>query len=353
MKAEIQSGNKAGGKKTERILVMCIDRDDDLGRKTRISGPVIGRDNCIKAATALAMADPADTDANTMFDAVKTFESSGAAEVAVVTGDIKVGIESDRIIAKQLDSFEGFDGVILVTDGAEDEYVMPIIQSRMKIVSKRRVVVKQAEQLESAYYTGLDFVKRILKDKELSRMLLGMPGAALLLFYFFGMSAWRFIIGMLGLYLMIKGLQLESSLDGFLTDFKTSFRSMKFSFFTYVLAIVLFLMALFQGINAASRGATTVIAAASFVHESAFTFLLSGVLVSVGKGVDAFPDLSRILYYISSAILMGVSAWVMKAASAYFIEPAVGFTNLVSSVLIGLILVVATGLLKKAAARWY
>lgn len=353
MKPELPFKATAGGKKPERILVMCIDRDNDLGRKTKISGLVTGRDNCIRAATALAMADPADTDANTMFDAVKTFENYGAAQVAVVTGDIKVGIESDRIIAKQLDSLEGFDGVILITDGAEDEYIIPLIQSRMKIVSVRRVVVKQAEQLESAYYTALDFFKRIMKDKELSRMLLGMPGTALLLYYFFGMSAWKFIIGILGLYLVIKGLQLESSLDGFVTDFKTSFRSMKFSFFTYVLAIILFLMALFQGINAASGGGTTVIAIASFVHESAFTFLLSGILISVGKGVDAYPDLARILYYISSAILMGVSAWVLKAASTYFIEPAVGFTNLVSSILIGMILVVATGLLKKAAARWY
>ncbi len=344
-----------GGKKTnsEKILVLCIDRDDDLGRKTKISGPVMGKENCLKAAVALAMADPADTDANTMFDAVKTFENSGAAEVAVVTGDIKVGVESDRTISKQLDSLGSWDGVILVTDGADDECVIPIIQSRMKIVSVRRVIVKQAEQLQSAYYTALDFFKRIMKDRELSRMLLGIPGCALLLFYLFGMSAWRFIIGILGLYLVIKGLQLESSLDSFLTDFKASFRGMRFSFFTYILAIVLFLVALFQGINAASGGTSMVTAAASFVHDSAFTFLLSGVLVSIGKGVDAYPDLSKILYYISSTVLMGVSVWGLKAASTYFIEPAVGLTNLVSSVLIGLIIVVATGLLRKAAIRFY
>lgn len=344
---------RSGKKTNEKILVLCIDRDNDLGRKTKISGPVMGKENCLKAAVALAIADPADTDANTMFDAVKTFENSGAAGVAVVTGDIKVGVESDRTISRQLDSLGSWDGVILVTDGAEDEYVMPLVQSRMKIVSLRRVVVKQAEQLESAYYTALDFFKRIMKDRELSRMLLGIPGTALLLFYLFGMSAWRFIIGIFGLYLVIKGMQLESSLDSFLTDFRASFREMRFSFFTYVLAIVLFLVALFQGINAASDGASVVIAAASFVHDSAFTFLLSGVLVSVGKGVDAYPDLSRILYYISSTVLMGVSAWVLKAASTYFIEPAVGLTNLVSSVLIGLILVVATGLLRKAAMRLY
>jgi putative membrane protein len=52
-------------------LVICIDRDDDIGRKTKISGPVIGIEKNIKAAEALALADPADTDLNAIFGAVK------------------------------------------------------------------------------------------------------------------------------------------------------------------------------------------------------------------------------------------------------------------------------------------
>ena len=30
-----------------KLLVICVDRDDDLGRKTGISTPVVGRDACI------------------------------------------------------------------------------------------------------------------------------------------------------------------------------------------------------------------------------------------------------------------------------------------------------------------
>ena len=33
-----------------KLLVICIDRDDDLGRKTGIPTPVVGRDACIEAA---------------------------------------------------------------------------------------------------------------------------------------------------------------------------------------------------------------------------------------------------------------------------------------------------------------
>ena len=34
-----------------KLLVICIDRDDDLGRKTGISTPVVGRNACIEAVS--------------------------------------------------------------------------------------------------------------------------------------------------------------------------------------------------------------------------------------------------------------------------------------------------------------
>ena len=42
----------------ERVLVLAVDRDADLERKTRIRSPVFGRDEVMAAATTLAVADP-------------------------------------------------------------------------------------------------------------------------------------------------------------------------------------------------------------------------------------------------------------------------------------------------------
>ena len=39
-------------------LVVCIDRDDDLGRKAGVRGPVIGEDDNFKAAKALGNIGP-------------------------------------------------------------------------------------------------------------------------------------------------------------------------------------------------------------------------------------------------------------------------------------------------------
>ena len=51
--------------------------------------------------------------------------------MAILTGDEKVGMRSDRAIAAQLEEVVAAlqpDEAILVTDGAEDESVLPIIQ---------------------------------------------------------------------------------------------------------------------------------------------------------------------------------------------------------------------------------
>jgi len=55
-------------------LVICIDRDNDLGEKAKVSSPIIGREENIKAAVALSIADPEDSDSNTIFGGVKVLD---------------------------------------------------------------------------------------------------------------------------------------------------------------------------------------------------------------------------------------------------------------------------------------
>jgi putative membrane protein len=85
----------------EKILVVCVDRDDDLGRKARVVGPVIGRKENLKAATKLALKDPGDTDVNCVFAAVRKFDEVAKkhqAELVTLTGHGKFGFESDKKI---------------------------------------------------------------------------------------------------------------------------------------------------------------------------------------------------------------------------------------------------------------
>jgi len=88
-------------------LVVCVDRDDDLGRKADVSGPVVGRDAVLAAAMKLGCADPEDADTNAMFAAVRLLDEirrmGDPCEVVVLTGSPKVGVLSDRRVAEQFD----------------------------------------------------------------------------------------------------------------------------------------------------------------------------------------------------------------------------------------------------------
>jgi len=174
-----------------KVLVLAIDRDDDFGKKAGVKGPVIGKGKCIDAALKLSLADPEDSDANVVYAAVKLYDELRSAEkfdeveVALITGHPKVGVESDMELARQLDEvLKKFpaDGLIPVTDGAEDEQVFPILASRVRILSSRRVVIKQNENIETTYYIIYRYIKEILNDPEAAKVFLGIPGFILLLY---------------------------------------------------------------------------------------------------------------------------------------------------------------------------
>ena len=90
-----------GPKSANRLLVICIDRDDDIGKKAGIKSPAVGRNSCIEAAQKLALEDPEDADSNSIFAAIKTYEdlvSKGyQAEVVVVAGNENRGFQADEI----------------------------------------------------------------------------------------------------------------------------------------------------------------------------------------------------------------------------------------------------------------
>ncbi len=198
-----------------RILVVVVDRDDDLGVKARIKGPVVGEEANLKAAETLALADPEDSDANSIFAAIKVYrelkKQGKNVEIVTLTGDPAVGFKADQKIRKQLEEvLKKFpaEGFVLVTDGAEDDQVIPILLSYAPIISKRLVIVKQAKELERTYYV----IKEALKDPTLSKLFIGLPGIVLFLWFALGDLGLRFFLGALGAYLILKGFGIEDAI---------------------------------------------------------------------------------------------------------------------------------------------
>jgi len=171
-----------------KLLVICIDRDDDLGRKTGISTPVVGRNACIEAAQRLALEDPEDADSNSIFFAVKTYEdlvSKGyKAQVITVTGVENRGVQADEKVASEIKSvLKKFsaNGAVIVSDGEDDEMVIPVVQNVIPVISVQRVVMQVSRTIEHSYAVFGKFLKLIMYNPKYSKFFLGVPGILLLI----------------------------------------------------------------------------------------------------------------------------------------------------------------------------
>jgi len=207
-----------------RTLVITVDRDNDLGLKTAIRGPVVGRKQVLTAALKLGIADPEESDTNAILGALhqhdnlaETNSESDDVEIAILTGDEKVGVRSDRAIAAQLEEvvteFQP-DQAILVTDGAEDESVMPIIQSQVRIDHVQKIIVKQSKGIEGTYY----YIVKALEDPKWRAKMLVPLGAIMAIFGLGVMlpdTLGGIVIGSLplifGLFILSKGLGIEAT----------------------------------------------------------------------------------------------------------------------------------------------
>jgi len=170
------------------LLIICVDRDDDVGKKAGISTPVVGRNACIEAAQRLALEDPEDADSNAIFSAIKTYEdlvSSGyKAQVITVAGVESRSVQGDEKIAAEIKSvLQKFsaDGAVIVSDGEDDEMVIPIIQNVIPVISVQRVVMKVSRTIEHSYALFGKFLKMVVYDPKYSKFFLGVPGILLLI----------------------------------------------------------------------------------------------------------------------------------------------------------------------------
>lgn len=155
-----------------KTLVLCVDRDDDLGVKAGLNGPVIGRQENLEAALALGLADPEEVDTNAILSGLQLYDDlvkrGMDTEIATISGDTHVGFQSDLILATQLENVLEVvkpDRAILVSDGAEDESIYPVISSRVKIDSVRRVYMKQSKSIEGTYF----MIVKTLQDEKMRR----------------------------------------------------------------------------------------------------------------------------------------------------------------------------------------
>ncbi len=305
-----------------KTLVLCVDRDNDIGVKADIQGPVIGRGSNLDAAMTLALVDPEDADVNTILTAVTMYDEllkkGREVEVATITGDPLVGHQSDTILSQQLDDVLKEvmpDHAYLVSDGAEDEYIFPMIASRVKINHVKRVYVKQNPTVESWFYT----VAKAVKDERLRRRIvlpiaLSLITLAVVLRYF---PQWALpaVLFVLGFYLLVRAYEdilsprsVWERLARSYANIKESLTSGRVAVWFNLIAVVIFLVAIFIGWQAATPRSDDIIKDAVLFFESSFwIFILAFLLYEGGRVAEAYftkGKITRSFFYVALALFL-------------------------------------------------
>ncbi len=342
------------------LLVLCIDVDNDLWEKARIRGPVLGREENIKAATKLAIVDPQDTDANTIFAGVKIYdeikkEGERKVYLATVTGNKAMGHVAAREVANQLDRIvEETDAksCILVTDGQSDEDVLPVIKSRLKVEGSKLVIIKQSKELEKTYFVILEK----LKDPYYSRIIIGVPALLIFLFSlssFFGIG-WQPIGIILGLYLMAKGFGVDAFVGEVINDFKTSLT--KVSWVAYLASAVLIIIAALSSYQTYIYESSQLFfpekAYAAAIKSFIAIFPWAALVLLIGKGIDAFIDNRKfkLIHYATYATGVLLISMVVDVVSTWIYNekpPFITFSEVATTVLLAVML----GMLSNFAIR--
>ena len=366
-----------------KTLVLCVDRDDDLGVKAGIHGPVIGREENLKSVIALGLADPEEVDTNTILSGLQLYDDlvkrGMDAEIATISGDTHVGFQSDLILTSQLENVLEVvkpGRAILVSDGAEDESIYPVISSRVKIDSVKRVYVKQSRSIEGTYY----MIAKTLRDVKMRRKWIVPISTLLILWSLFTLLTIADIIKIpssmalgvlgfvLGLYLIGWAYQWASYVRQRAFRAKRAIRQGSLTIPFAIVALVLAVVGILVGYDMATiyregllpNERSLAISILLFASGVAWFFVFAVFVYESGKSVSAFLQTGKVKWsFIVMMISVLATGFIVQGsvdALEYFVyksqaDLVVIFAEMITGILVAVFSSFLNASLRKEAAR--
>jgi putative membrane protein len=362
----------------KRILILCVDRDSDITTKTGIKTPIQGRTANLDAAVSLALKDPEEADANTMFEAVRLIDRlqidkkpEETFEVATISGSELGGVNADRKLVDELnatiDSFSATE-VILVTDGFTDEAILPIVQSRVPVSSIRRVVIKQSESIEETAAVFTRYFRMLFDDPRYSRLALGIPGLLVLLFgilylipnfqiqYYF-----LTIAVILGGLMLVKGFGIDKSTKDvyrWIREYSPPPIPVQISNYVAVAGVLCMLVSIYLGVAFVTASVEVLppdfpgwVAAlpqyTGYFIQGTVDLMVVGIgAIFFGRSIRFYFERgSRILRNSALIISVAWSRWILVATASILINPSRVYDALVFNIVVGVLIGIASILL--------
>jgi putative membrane protein len=346
-----------------KTLVLCVDRDDDFGEKAKLTSPIVGRKDNLRAVLSLGLIDPEDSDTNSLFAGIKTYDelvnNDEEAEIATICGDKEVGTKSDKELSDQLDAVledTQPDRVIFISDGGEDEFILPIIESRIKIDSVKRVIVRQQKSIEGSVY----FIAKALQDEKI-RLRVVVPLALICLVFGLFNIAGEPGIGIgaifftLGIYLLIRAMHLEDPVVSIGKDFKDALQHGKYiAAFSLILAIFVTLWGLSLGYIQAIEETDFFLIILKMVENSFWWIIFAGIIYTLGDIADIYIRTGRFAssfwYIIFSLFATGFILWalieIFRGILGETYQIDIIFLNVLAGGLLGFLAVVVHNYIK-------
>jgi len=374
----------------ERTLVLCVDRDDDLGSKAGIKTPLIGREENVNAAVNLAIKDPEEPDANAIFEAVRIYdrfkesasekETKSECQIATIAGSELGDVGADKTLVAELGQvLKDFAAseVILVTDGFADEAILPLIQSRVPVSSVRRITVRHSESIEETVYVFSRYVKMLFENPRYSRIVLGLPGVLLIILGVLYMLNWigyswiAFLI-VLGGALVIKGFMLDKAAHNiyiWVREYSPPPFPVLIAGFAAMAGFLLIALGLYQGgfqasnfigaLNPAPRLPPEWLGVlprvfGEFLTQSIVLITIGICVLLSGRAIRWFFEHdSRLFRTVVIIVVVAWSSQIFYEASQILITPTLTYERLVFGILIGIFLTIASFFITMVLHRKY
>jgi len=343
----------------ERVLIVCVDRDNDLGVKTGIKGPVIGREANLEAASKLALADPTEADANAIFGAIKVYDEarsifpgSTQVEIVTITGDEEKELRADEEINKQMDEVSRIfkpTSIVLVSDGADDELVIPILMKYAPIRSVRRVIVQQSREIEHTYILIKRYFEKLMRSPSSRSIVLGLPGAILILYGIFSLIEFQkyLYIGisiLAGLFFLEKGFSLKEAIMRGVNYFgrHVGFSSLVIGLIGIFITISL---SYTRALSLASQGYPMELIVARLLQETSSFLALSLAIMFSGSSIERAAE--RRIDSLERLMVTGliVSFWISFYSMGQYLEGVIGLLGLMIDLLGALIVAISSFIL--------
>jgi putative membrane protein len=365
-----------GEKEQKRILVLCVDRDGDLESKAGVKTPLMGRGENLDAAVALALRDPEEPDANAMFEAIRVYDRLKAEnnpaetfEIATLSGSELGGVGADRKIVAGLNELLGSfsaSEVILVTDGYSDEAVLPLVQSRVPVSSVRRIVVKHSESIEETAALFFRYLRTVMDNPRYSRLALGLPGLLILILGILSIFGWvqyyliAFVL-VLSVFLLVKGFGIDKAakdLYRWVKEYSPPPLRVQISNFSLVAGALCIVLGVYLGwtsIPPADIAAwlSNLAGIVGFFISGSATLIVLGLCVPLlGRAIRWYIEHdARLLRNAALIVIVGWSQQILIATSELLIAPEIGYGRIVFSIVVGILMGIASVLIIFAVHR--